>query len=170
MKYSISTSLCALAVAAAWVGPAAAQSHGQLAASAGISRIEAASLSLDAISAIKFNQAVSLSDRQTVPGSFMAAPAQAGALSLARNAHLAARNMPLLSLSELAALHFNKGVSHPDWQTVRMPAPGPANDRVQLAGSAGLAAGNAQRLSLDALAAHHFNRGISGDERQTVSR
>jgi hypothetical protein len=66
MKIALKSALAAFALAAAGV-PASAQHWDQLIASAGLSRSEAAGMTLSQIAAYKFNRDASGDDRQTIP-------------------------------------------------------------------------------------------------------
>ena len=169
MKTALKSALAALALAAAAV-PASAQNLDQLIASAGLTRSEAAGITLSQIAAYKFNRDVSWADRQTVPGSVVASASASGRATLARNVHLSTRGMPTPSLTELAARHFNRGVSTVDQQAVTRPIPGAGSDNRQLAASAGLGQDGAEGRTLTEIAGHLFNRGVSAADQQTIKR
>jgi len=169
MKNALKSALAALALAAAAV-PASAQNLDQLIASAGLTRSEAAGMTLSQIAAHKFNRDVSGADRQTVPGSVVASASASGTATFARNVGLSTRGMPTPSLTELAARHFNRGVSYADQQTVTRPIPGSGSDRSQLAASAGLGPDGASGRTLTEIAGHFFNRGVSVADQQTIKR
>ena len=146
------------------VGPAAAQpDYSQFAANAGLTRSEAAGLSLSQIAAYHVNRGEFLQDRQAVPGAIERASAGAIATSQLR---ASARNMPGQSLREFAAIHSNRGVSNADKITVRTPTPGTGSDLTQLAAAAGL--DGVDGRSATEIAAIYFNRGESLQDAQTV--
>ena len=106
MNTSLKSALVAIALSAATV-PAFAQD--QLAASAGLSRSEAAGLSAAQIAAHFFNRGKSVADRQPIPGASVA---------------MSARNEPGASLRTIAAEMSNRGESVADRQPVATPVPG----------------------------------------------
>lgn len=167
MKTALRTALTALAFAAAAV-PASAQNLDQLIASAGLTRSEAADLTLSQIAAYKFNRNESAADRQTIPGSVVADASVAGDATLASHDGMSTRNMPAYSLTELAALHFNHGVSSADQQTVVRPVPGSGSDLSQLAASAGL--DGSEGRTLTEISGYLFNIGVSPSDQQTIKR
>lgn len=166
MKTTMMTAVVAFALAAA-VAPASAQTaYSQLAANAGLSRSEAAGMTLEQIAAAYFNRGVSNQDRQTVQGEIVAGSAGDFARSQLRASH---RDMSGASLREIAAIHSNRGMSNADKITVRAPTPGTTADRSQLAASAGLGLDGAEGRSLTEIAAIFFNRDESDADKQWVS-
>jgi len=168
MYYKSQIVAVAGAVALSVVAPAFADS--QLIASAGLTRSEAAGMTLSQIAAYKFNRNVSESDRQTVPGSVVAHASDAGSATFARHVGVSTRGMPTPSLTEIAARHFNHGVGPSDQQTVTRPVPGSGSDLSQLAASAGLGADGAEGRTLTEIAGYLFNIGVSPSDQQTIKR
>lgn len=147
MRNAFFSTLSAAAVAGALAAPASADNT-QLAASAGLPPAAAATLSLDRIAAIKFNNETAADNHQTVPTS-------AGG---GEGITVSGRGQEDSSLSIAAARHFNNSTSGDNRQTEAKPVPGGPNDRTQLTAAAGLRAGPAEALTLDELAAAFFAR------------
>jgi hypothetical protein len=196
MQTTFRTTLAALAITAASVAPAAAQSYSQLAAAAGLTPAQAAGLSLDEIAAHRNNIAVSKPDRQTVPTrggasvQVVARNADAATIDVGRHAQLigAAGLSPDrargLTLSEVVAIKNNIAVSGPDHQSVRSASgqgvqvsarnpSGSAIDPVahrQLIAAAGLTPAQASGMTVGQVVAIKNNIAVSGPDRQTVGR
>ncbi|MFT3974586.1 MAG: hypothetical protein QM699_14375 [Amaricoccus sp.] len=148
----------AAALALSLAGPALADS--QLAANAGLTRSEAAGLSLTEIAQAKFNR-----DAGFTQNAQPAAQASAeGRANLARTAGLTADAAERLTLGQIAAVKFTRDAS--DSGQIRPGSLGASlatrsiddHSRAQLVANAGLSTAEAANLSLTEIAAAKFDR------------
>ena len=147
---------------------AQAADRSQLAAAAGVSAEEAATMSLTELASAKFNRDSRDDDQQAVSGAepIMVDPVRHAQLIAA--AGLTADEAAGLTLSQLAAGAFNAGSDDDDAQTVvTMSTRGPVRIGSHLAFAAGLTPEEAQGMSLTAIAAAKFNRDSRDDDQQT---
>lgn len=160
MKTSISLAAAA-AVALIAAAPAFA-GNGQLAASAGIPRSEAAQLGLAEIAQAKFNR-----DNRGDATPLNVSPVAASAASrdrFARSVGIAPEAAQGLSLGQIAAIKFNRAESGADQQPVKGAAAvatrnvGDPAARAQLIANAGLSQEDAAGLSLTEIARAKFER------------
>lgn len=148
---------------------AQAADHSQLAAAAGISAGEAATMSLTELAAAKFNRDSRDDDRQVVSDAKPVMVDTVRHAQLIAAAGVSADEAAGLTLSQLAAGAFNAGSDDDDAQTVvTMSSRGPVRIGSHLAFAAGLSPEEAQGMSLTAIAAAKFNRDTRDADRQTA--
>lgn len=156
---SILLTVAAAATAAALAGPSLASD--QLAASAGLTPVQASGLSLTEVAQEKFNR--DTENRQaSVEGRQATDAARA---RLAANAGISADAADGLSLAEIAAVKFSRESSDSAQDPARAGSVtkaarsvAPGADRSQLIASAGLDADDARALSLSEIAQAKFDR------------
>jgi len=158
-----------VAVAAFTVTPAAAEDLSQLIAGSGISRGEAATLTLNELAVLKFNRGADGDDVQAIVDR-----AGSGEVDVVRDAQLIAaagltpEKAEGMTLRELAVAKRNAGASGDERQVVvKVRGAGEAGD--QLIAASGLDPAQAYGLSLSEIAAAKFNRDTRQDDRQTVA-
>ena len=140
----------------------------QLAAAAGVSAEDAATMSLTELASAKFNRDTRGDDQQAVSDAqpIMVDPVSHAQLIAA--AGLSSDEAAGLTLSQLAAGAFNAGSDDDEAQpVVTMSTRGPVRVGSHLAFAAGLTADEAQGMSLNAIAAAKFNRDSRDDDQQT---
>lgn len=157
--------------AAALVGfvalPAAAQDKAQLAASAGLSPVQAQQMTLAEIAAAKFNRDSRGGDRQAAPSAkapVAVDPARHGQLIAA--ADLDGKPVQGLTIADLAIAKANAEADGDSRQTaVSMSSRGPITVApTQLAAAAGLTAIEASGMTLGEIYARAHNRHSAADE------
>lgn len=143
---------------------AQAADAGQLAAVSGVSRAEAATMSLTELAAAKFNRDTRGDDRQTVTaaGTVMVDPARHA--QLIAQSGITPDEAKGMTLTELAAGKFNAGSDADNRQVIIVSTRGPVRVGSQLASSAGLDPVAAQGMSLTEIAAAKFERDTGDDD------
>lgn len=156
------SALLAVAIATGAATSARADALSQLAASAGLSRAEAAGLSLQEIAVRKFNLDVSAGDRRStgvVRSSRGGFPPQ-----LAAAAGLSAAEAAAMSTTEIAERFFQENASGGDRRAdVRFHPSTGRGSYPQLAAEAGLSEEEAVGKSLNEIARLVFKRSMSDD-------
>ena len=138
----------------------------QLAASAGVSTSEAATMSLNELAAAKFNRDSADGDQQSIADSRTIAVDQDRHGQLIAAAGLTADEAEGLTLSQLAAGAFNAGSDDDSAQpVVRVSTRGPVRIGSQFVASSGLDQVEAQGMSLTTIAAAKFARDTGADNR-----
>ena len=121
MKRAVTTaSVLALSLLA--LSPVNAQSWTQLAASAGLTPKQAEGLTLAQIAAFHVDRGASVQDRQAIPGWIAPVDTTAAAGNIVQGFEMSARNMPGLTLAEIAAIEFEP------WRELRRPPDRDATD------------------------------------------
>lgn len=166
MKRTITITAFALSLFA--VAPAGAQSLTQLAASAGLTAVQAQGMTLNEIYVAKINRDSGREDRQQI-----VARTDRGAVDLRTHGQLIAAaglspdEAEGLSLNQIFALKTSANAGHDERQVVVSSRSGAvASAGAQLAAAAGLTPAEARGLSLNDLYVLKINREAGHDERQ----
>jgi hypothetical protein len=135
----------------------------QLAAAAGVSQEEAATMSLSELAAAKFNRDSAGDDRQSIADSRRITVDPVRHARLIAAVGLTPAEAEGLTLSQLAAGKVNADSDGEDARPV-MSSRGPIRIGSQLASAAGLSAAEAQGMSLTDIAAAKFDRDTGDDD------
>ena len=162
MKLLTPALLLALAV------PAGAEDYSQLVPGTGISRSEAATLTLTEVAALRFNRGSRGDEQQAIvarSATVEVDPARHARLIAA--AGLTPAEAAGMTLAEIAAAKHNAGTREDD--RIVAAAGGAGEPGPSLVAAAGLDAGAAAGLILTEVAAIKFNRDTRSDDRQTTA-